>query len=78
MVLVQYLIFELVKKKIAANLQRIIELFTQKSNSWLKKLSLSSLKYGFESGIRKKPIPDPGVKKAPYPASRILIRNSDR
>jgi hypothetical protein len=33
MVLVQYLIFELVKKKIAANLQRIIELFTQKSNS---------------------------------------------
>jgi hypothetical protein len=51
-----YFIFEMLKKKIRANFQRIIELFTQK-------LPLSSQKYGF--GIRKKPIPDPGVKKAP-------------
>jgi hypothetical protein len=53
-----------------------------------KKLSLSSQKYGFGirdpgseirdpektySGIR---IPDPGVKKAPDPGSRIRIRNT--
>jgi hypothetical protein len=40
-------------------------------------LSLSSQKYGFgirdlRSGIRKKPIPDPGVKKAPDPGSATL------
>jgi hypothetical protein len=43
------------KKKIWANFQRIIELLP-------KKLSLSSQKYGFG-------IPDPGVKKAPDPGS---------
>ncbi len=34
---------------------------------------------GLGSGIRKKPIPDPGsgVKKAPDPGARILIRNTD-
>jgi hypothetical protein len=32
-----------------------------------KKLSLSSQKMGVGSGIREKPIPDPGVKKAPDP-----------
>jgi hypothetical protein len=62
-----YFSFEVLKKKIWANFQRIIELFTQK-------LSLSSQKYGFgirdpRSGIRKKPIQDPGVKKAPDPGS---------
>ncbi len=49
-----------------------------------KKLSISSQKYGVgirdpRSGIRKKPIPDPGsrgVKKAPDPGSRIRIRNT--
>jgi hypothetical protein len=31
-----------------------------------------ALKYmGFGSGIRKKPIPDPGVKKAPDPGSGL-------
>jgi hypothetical protein len=35
-----------------------------------KKLSLGSQKYGF--AIRKKPIPDPGVKKAPDPGSATL------
>ena len=39
-----------------------------------KKLALSSQKYGFgirdpRSGIRKKPIPDPGVKNAPDPGT---------
>jgi hypothetical protein len=55
------------KKKIRANFQRIIELFTQK-------LSLSSQKYGFgirdpRSGKNLFRIPDPGVKKAPDPGS---------
>jgi hypothetical protein len=52
-----YFNFEMLNKKIWANFQRIIELFTQK-------LSLSSQKYGFgiwdlRSGNRKKPTPDP-------------------
>jgi hypothetical protein len=51
-----YFSFEVLKKKIWANFQRIIELFT------LKNMALGS-------GIRKKPIPDPGVKKAPDPGS---------
>ena len=60
-----YFNFELLKTKIRANFQRIIELFTQKI---VTKLS----KYGSgirdrRSGIQKNPIPDPGVKKAPDP-----------
>jgi hypothetical protein len=71
--IVNYFSFEVLKKKIWANLQRIIELFT-------KKLSKSSSKYGLRirdprSGIRKKPIPDPGVKKAPDPGSATLPGN---
>ncbi len=67
-----YFSFEVLKKKIWANFQRIIELFTQK-------IVLSSQKYGF--GIRDPEknlfrIPDPGVKKAPDPGSRIRIRNT--
>ncbi len=50
-----YFIFEMLKKKIWANFQRIIELFTQKIVS-------RHSKDGF--GIR-----DPGVKKAPDPGS---------
>ena len=54
-----------------ANFLRIMELFTQ---NVVTKLS----KYGFGirdpiSGIRKKPIPDPGVKKAPDPGSATLL-----
>jgi hypothetical protein len=50
----------MLKKKIWANFQRIKELLP-------KKLALSSQKYGFgirdpRSGIRKKPIPDPGSR----------------
>ncbi len=78
-----YFIYERLKKKIWANFQRIIELFTQK-------LSLSSQKYGFgirdpRSGIRdprsgmRDPektysgswIRDPGVKKTSDPGFRI-------
>jgi hypothetical protein len=59
----------MLKKKIWPIL-KIIELFTQKIVT-----KLSSQEYGL--GIRKKPIPDPGVKKAPDPGSRIRIRNTD-
>jgi hypothetical protein len=63
----------MLKKKIWPRFQRIIELFTPK-------IAISSQKYGFRirdprSGIRKKPIPDPGlgVKKAPDPGSATLL-----
>ncbi len=74
-----YFIFEMLKKKIWATFQRIIELLP-------KKLSLSSQKYGFgirdpRSGIRKKNLfripnlvkkaPDPGSGSATLPVSRI-------
>jgi hypothetical protein len=69
--IVNYFSFEVLKKKIWANFQRIIELFT-------KKLSKSSLKYGLgirdpRSGIRKKPIPNPGsrIKGSKSTQSRI-------
>ncbi len=65
----------MLKKKIWANFQRIIEVFTQKI---FTKLS----KYWFgirdpRSGIRDpgSEIRDPGVKKAPDPVSRIRFRN---
>ncbi len=44
-------IFELLKKKIWANLQRIVELFTQKTDKALKNMVR-------DPGFRKKPIPD--------------------
>jgi hypothetical protein len=57
----------MVKKNIWANFQRIVEVFTQKifnmlSNIWI---------WDPRSGIRKKPIPDPGSRgqKAPDPGS---------
>jgi hypothetical protein len=53
------------KKKISANFQRIIELFTQKIVTKLSKIWV----WDPRSGIRKKPIPDPGVEKAPDPGS---------
>jgi hypothetical protein len=68
-----YFSFEVLKKKIWANFQRIIELFTQKIVTMLSKIWLWDL----VSGIRKKPfrIPDPGVK-APDPGFRIRIHNT--
>jgi hypothetical protein len=57
-----YFIFEMPKKIIWANFQRIVVLFTPKIVNKL-------LKYGFGIRDRKKPIPDPGVKKAPDPGS---------
>jgi hypothetical protein len=48
-----------------------------------KKLSLSTQKYGFgirdpRSGIRKKPIPDPGSRGQKGTGSRIRIRNTGK
>jgi hypothetical protein len=62
-----YFIFEMFKKKIWANFQRIIELFTQKIVSKLSKIWVWDPGSGPRSGIRKKPIPDPGVKKHRIP-----------
>ncbi len=55
-----YFSFEVLKKKIWANFQRILELFTQKIVTKLSKIWL----WDPGSGI-----PDPGVKKAPDPGS---------
>jgi hypothetical protein len=63
-----YFIFEMLKKKIWANLQIIIELFTQK---------IVSQKYGFGIRIMKKPIPDPGSRGQKGTGSRIRIRNTE-
>jgi hypothetical protein len=55
--------FEVLKKKIWANFQRIIEIVKKFLKIW---------SWDPGSGtpwIRKKPIPDPGVKKAPDPGS---------
>ncbi len=63
-----YFIFEMLKKKIWANFQRIIELFTKKIVTKLSKIS------GIRdpgSGKNLFRIPYPGVKKAPDPGSRI-------
>jgi hypothetical protein len=72
-----YFSFEVLKKKMWANFQRIIELLP-------KKLSLTSQNYGFgkirdpRSGIRKKPIPDPGSRGQKGTGSRIRIRNTEK
>jgi hypothetical protein len=69
----------MLKKKIWANFQRIVEVFTQKifymlSNIWVwdpgSEIRDPEKTY---SGSR---IPDPGVKKALDPGSRIRIRNT--
>jgi hypothetical protein len=56
--IVNYFSFEVLKKKIWANFQRIIELFTKK---FVRKL-LKIWSWDPGSGIRKKPIPDPGSR----------------
>jgi hypothetical protein len=48
----------MMKKKIHANFQRIIELFTQKIVTKLSKIWV----WDPGSEIRKKPIPDPGSR----------------
>jgi hypothetical protein len=68
--IVYYFIFEMLKKKMWANFQRIIELFTPKmltnlSNIWF---------WDPGSGKNLFRNPDPGIKKAPVTGSRIRIR----
>ncbi len=63
--IVNYFSFEVLKKKIWANFQRNIELFTKKI---VKKL-LKIWSWDPGSGKNLFRIPDPGVKKAPDPGS---------
>jgi hypothetical protein len=58
-----------IRKKILVNFQRIIELFPKK---WVIKLSKIWV-WNPGSRINLFPIPDPGVKKKPDPASQTLI-----
>ncbi len=62
----------MLKKTIWANLQRIIELFTQKIVSKFSKLWV----WDPRSGIRKKAILDPGSRDQKGTGSRIQIRNT--
>jgi hypothetical protein len=77
-----YFIFEMLKKKIWANFQRIIELFTQKIVTKLSKIWVwdpgSEI---WDPGSGKKPFPDPGVKKSSDPGSgsaTLLFGTNDR
>ncbi len=79
--IVNYFSFEVLKKKIWANFQRIIELFTKKVvNKLLKIWSWDPGSEIRDSGYGKNlfRIPDPGSRgqKAPNPGSRIRIRNT--
>jgi hypothetical protein len=81
--IVNYFIFEVLKKKIWANFQRIIELFTKKIVKKLLKIwswdpGSEIRDPGFGENLFR--IPDPGVKKHPIPdpGSRIRIRNTDK
>ncbi len=62
-----YFSFDVLKKKIWDNFQRNIELFTQKIVNKLSKIWI----WDPGSGKNLFRIPDPGVKKAPDPGSRI-------
>jgi hypothetical protein len=66
-------IFGMLKKKIWANFQRMIELFTQKNVTKLSKIG------GWDPGseILKKPFPDPGSRGQKGTGSRTRIRNTD-
>jgi hypothetical protein len=68
-----------VEEKNLGHFERIIELFTQNIVTKLSKIWVWDAGSGFrdpESGKNLFRIPDPGVKKAPDPGSRIRIRNT--
>jgi hypothetical protein len=67
-----YFIFEMPKKKIGANFQRIIELFTPKIVTKLSKIWV----WDPRSGIQRKRNPDPGSRGHKGTGSRIRIRNT--
>jgi hypothetical protein len=62
----------MLKKKIWHNFPRIIEVFTQKIVTKPSKIWV----WDPRSGIRKKPIPDPGSRGQKGTGSRIQIRNT--
>jgi hypothetical protein len=64
------------KKRIWAIFQRIIKLITQKIVTKLSKYGFGSGIRDPRSGIRKKPIPDPGSRGQKGTGSRIRIRNT--
>jgi hypothetical protein len=70
--IVNYFSLEVLKKKIWPNFQRYIELFTQKIVTKL----LKKWVWDPRSGIRVKPIPDPGSRSYKGTGSRIRIRNT--
>ncbi len=61
------IIFEMLKKKIWVNFQRILELLTKTIVTKLSKI------WVWDPGSGKKTIPDPGVKKALDPGSATLF-----
>jgi hypothetical protein len=63
--IVNYFSFEVLKKKIWANFQRIIELFTKKIVKKLFKI------WSWDPGSGKNPIPDPGSRGQKGTGSRI-------
>ncbi len=67
--IVNYFIFEMLKKKIWTNFQRIIELYTQKIVTKLSKIWVWDPGSRIQ-GSKRHRISDPGVKKAPDPGSR--------
>jgi hypothetical protein len=70
--IVNYFSFEVLKKKIWANFQWLIELFTKKIVKKLLKIWSWDPGFGIrDPGSGKKPIPDPGSRgqKAPDPGS---------
>jgi hypothetical protein len=67
--IVNYFDFELVKKKIWANLQRITELSTENCHYALKNMGLGS-------GTRKNPIPNPGSRGQKGTRSATLRRTT--
>ncbi len=71
--IVHYFMFEMLNKKVWANFQRIIELLAQKIVTKLSKIWV----WDPRSGIRKKPIPDPGSGGQKGTGSRIRIPDPD-
>ncbi len=79
--IVNYFSFEVLKKKIWANFQRIIELFTKKIVNKLLKIWSWDLGPGIRdpgSGKNLFRIPDPGVKNAPDPGSGSATQPENR
>ncbi len=67
-----YFIFDMLTKNIWPNFPRIIEVFTQKIVTKPSKIWV----WDPRSGIREKPIPDPGSRGQKGTGSRIRIRNT--